>query len=348
MKKNKLFVLLTFMILVLLLTAAANCNFCGTSINIGEDTAPLEGESTSDQSGTVLEQTQQQGQQAQDEGSAPTITLEIIEGPLYSAEDDVCYWRIEATITGDPLPGISWSRDDSEGTLGENISQVNLHRDSPEYTLVCTAKNSVDTVTEQITLAWACDGEEDIEDPGGTETDLEEGPIETRLGVVMEETGFIMMGEDNHPVFQFVLAGDFPDDNIYASGFVSFDISSLIGVEIVSAYLTMNFDTDFVISGDRSHLGNLRIGVLDYGTGVLSPSAADIPADLIKQFPNSTTDISFSGSELVVPLQENIDQEKERFQLKIYWSNPGNNNDGIADYVQYLKNDIFLDLGYLE
>jgi hypothetical protein len=155
MKKNKLFIFISIITAILISGVAATCNFCGTPITVGEE--ETEEQKTAQQASS---QTHQTTQQVQGEPAAPTIELNISEGPSYSEADDVCFYRIEATVTGSPAPKITWSKDDSGGTLGDNIAQVNLTRDDPRYTLVGTAKNSVDIATDDIVLTWGCDGEE--------------------------------------------------------------------------------------------------------------------------------------------------------------------------------------------
>ncbi|MCL5072240.1 MAG: hypothetical protein M1308_15315 [Actinobacteria bacterium] len=87
---------------------------------------------------------------------APTINLEIFEGPTYSAGDDICYYRVKAIVTGDPVPAVSFSKDDSAGVWGPLKAQVNLTRNSPNYTLTAIAKNSAGQAMDSITLNWGC------------------------------------------------------------------------------------------------------------------------------------------------------------------------------------------------
>ena len=87
-------------------------------------------------------------------GVAPTINLEIFEGPIYSADNGICYYRVKATVTGDPAPVIYFSKDDSGGAWGKNKVQVNL-KNGENYNLVVTAVNSVGTVTNNIALTWS-------------------------------------------------------------------------------------------------------------------------------------------------------------------------------------------------
>jgi len=86
----------------------------------------------------------------------PTIRLKIYEGPLYSASDDTCYYKVKAVVTGKPAPTIKFSKDDSEGLLGSGQAQINLKRNMKTYTLTATASNSQGIVMDSITLNWGC------------------------------------------------------------------------------------------------------------------------------------------------------------------------------------------------
>ena len=184
MKKNKLFIFISIITAILISGLAATCNFCGTPITVGEE--ETEEQKTAQQASS---QTHQTAQQVQGEPAAPTIELNISEGPSYSEADDVCFWRIEATVTGNPAPKITWSKDDSGGTLGDNIAQVNLTRDDPRYTLVGTAKNSVDTATDDIVLTWGCDGEEGDGGESGDESEDNNCPV-------INDMAFVFAGYD--------------------------------------------------------------------------------------------------------------------------------------------------------
>ncbi|MBA7588568.1 hypothetical protein ES708_30628 [subsurface metagenome] len=87
---------------------------------------------------------------------APTIELQIYEGPVYSQADNVCYYRVKAIVTGAPTPDVEFSRDDSGGAWGENKAQVNLNDPSDTYTLTATATNSEGADTDSINLSWGC------------------------------------------------------------------------------------------------------------------------------------------------------------------------------------------------
>ena len=83
----------------------------------------------------------------------PTLKIIVYEGPVIIQDSDICYYRIEAIVTGNPAPSIKFSKDDSGGAWGKNKAQVNL-KNGESYDLVVTAVNSVGTVTKHIVLIW--------------------------------------------------------------------------------------------------------------------------------------------------------------------------------------------------
>ena len=84
----------------------------------------------------------------------PTLQIIVYEGPVIIQGSDMCYYRVEARVTGDPYPIIKFSRDDSNSVWGKNKAQVNL-KSGESYDLVVTAINSVGAVTKHINLTWS-------------------------------------------------------------------------------------------------------------------------------------------------------------------------------------------------
>ncbi|MBN2073337.1 MAG: PKD domain-containing protein, partial [Actinobacteria bacterium] len=119
---------------------------------------------TEDEENSIpAEESQQQESSAKDTESkntsslaAPTIRLEIYEGPSYSSGDDICYYRVRAIVTGEPGPEIEFSKDDSSGSLGYGNAQVNLTRDESSCYLTATATNTEGTDMDALTLTWNC------------------------------------------------------------------------------------------------------------------------------------------------------------------------------------------------
>lgn len=176
MKKNKLYILLSVVVLICFFGTAAICNLCAADTlekvdsTIGEDEVTAE-EAAEEVGGETLESEEEEPSEgeedadeeesSEEEEEAPTIELEIYEGPLYSQSDDVCYYRIKANVTG--TPDVEFSKDDSNGYWGEYKAQVNLNSPTETYTLIANATNSEGTATDSINLDWGCQVEENNE-----------------------------------------------------------------------------------------------------------------------------------------------------------------------------------------
>jgi len=174
MKKSKFYVLFSLLIVILLFSVSALCNQCGIitpattdTTSAGDTTAATDTatektdveESKESASEETTDQTEETSATDQSSGNeAPTIALEIYEGPTYSAGDDICFYRVKAVLTGKPAPTVKFSKDDSSGAWGTKKAQVNIHR-GETYTLTATAKNSEGEDTASLTLKWGC-GEE--------------------------------------------------------------------------------------------------------------------------------------------------------------------------------------------
>jgi hypothetical protein len=176
-KKNKLFLLMSILTLVALLGTAVTCNMCGLGNPVTSSTETVAGSETTSAATspeTVAEATEdtvessasasatetpEETAAATDNTEAPTIKLEIYEGPTYAAPEDICYYRIKATVTGSPDPKVTFSKDDSAGAWGSKKVQVNLTKSNPSYTLTAKAKNSAGESTASLTLKWGCNSD---------------------------------------------------------------------------------------------------------------------------------------------------------------------------------------------
>jgi hypothetical protein len=172
MKKNKLYVFIAVMTAISLFATAAICNQCGKpaeeKAGIEEEEGATVEEVTEEEEEGEEEQEEEEGieeeedatveevTEEEEEGVAPTIELEIYEGPIYSESDGVCYHRIKAIVTGSPTPTVEFSKDDSLGAFGSKKAQINLNDPSETYTLTATATNSEGTDSDSITLSWGC------------------------------------------------------------------------------------------------------------------------------------------------------------------------------------------------
>jgi len=170
MKKNKLYLLISIITLICFFGTAAICNQCAAETveeieNAEEEEEAVVEESVeeedktpeSEEEETEEEESAEEEEEVEEiEREAPTITIEVYEGPIYSSADNVCYYRIKAIVTGKPTPVVEFSKDDSGGAWGSKKAQVNLNNPSETYTLTATATNSEDTATDSINLSWGC------------------------------------------------------------------------------------------------------------------------------------------------------------------------------------------------
>jgi hypothetical protein len=238
--KNKLFPLISILTLIILFGTAATCNMCGLNLTTETTTSTTEESQTSNTSTqvseteettkvTIAEDTNEgkttdttKSSSTDSQAKAPTIKLQTYEGPTYSQADKVCYYRIEAIVTGSPTPIVTFSKDDSNGAFGSNKVQVNIANSSQSYALTAKAKNSAGEATDSITLDWGC----------GIILAVEK-TIELHPNI----TGFV--GPNGYTGKSVAIADS--EFNTDLRGRFAFDVSSLAGKEIVSANLKMKY-----------------------------------------------------------------------------------------------------------
>lgn len=151
--KKKLYIVLSILTLVFFLTTSAICTQCAV------------------------------------EGEAPTIELEIYDGPEYSESDNMCYYRVEAIATGTPEPEIEFDEDDNINPLGTDKVEVAVDM-GESYSLTATATNDLGTSSASIALSGECSEEvveEDTEEETEEEETTEEGTEEEVEEEVAEE-----------------------------------------------------------------------------------------------------------------------------------------------------------------
>jgi len=187
MKKNKLSLIFTILTVICIFSVAAIADQCGCraipieeKIDVGEteeDVSSEEKEETSEESKEekageakdeevaeeeTTETQEEETSEEQEQAEAPTIELEVFEGPIYSSSDNVCYYRIKANITGTPTPDVEFSKDDSGGAWGKFKCQVNLNDPTETYTLTATATNSEGSDSDSVDISWECNSPPEI------------------------------------------------------------------------------------------------------------------------------------------------------------------------------------------
>ena len=125
-------------------------------------------------------QNNQSGSEGQDikiTPKAPEISLQVISGPEYAQENQVCFYRVRANVIGEPFPQIKFNKDDSNSAWGLNVAQVNLAQ-GQSFTLVCEAANSQGSAAAEISLSW-------VDNPNSSG---ENGAAETAPQIVVDYT----------------------------------------------------------------------------------------------------------------------------------------------------------------
>ncbi len=299
---------------------------CGKEMAEGEEEAGEEG------TGEEAEGEEEAGEEAEEEeeeeedeveGEAPTIEVEIYEGP--TPADGLCYYRVKATVTGVPKPTVNWSKDDSHGAWGTQKAQINLSDPSETYTLTGTATNSEGTASASINLSWGCP----------------EPVTETNVPVASDEGGYIVYTATMFYPHNRMFAGDSITDDV-CRGYMSFDISGLSGVTITEASLSMSPEQ---VWGDPTFMGSLWIDSVDWGTDPLVMADFNIvPYAPIQSF--NSPEITCTSENLRTELQKAINDGKSRFRIRIRYTTAATDSDEQWDGWDYLIDSIVLHVAY--
>jgi hypothetical protein len=86
----------------------------------------------------------------------PEFELKVILGPEYAQEGLISFYRVEAVVKNGNISNLRFNKDDSNGSWGPRIAQVNL-LEGESFTLVCEASNEAGMASRSITLNWSGD-----------------------------------------------------------------------------------------------------------------------------------------------------------------------------------------------
>ena len=321
------------------------------------------------------------GQQA----GAPTIKLEIYEGPTYSASDDACYYSIEAIVTGTPGPEIEFGEDDNVKSLGNNRVRVGVEVGN-SFILTATATNTAGLASASITLIGevidegeAAEGEEisgeiiEDEEISAEAADEEEADGGEIADAEEDEEAEDEEAEDEEEIKTDILTciedesgtvTSIPGDNwsgvraesgpIYIGddpgdntcmGYMSFDTSQLIGSTIISANLYTVSYDIFPVDGDNSFFEVMYLQSVYYGPRPLIPTDNDLPFERLASFPTTISNINYSGDNLATSIQKSLDEGKTRYQVRLVWAMT-TDGDEESDGIAYWPRGSFLSINY--
>ncbi len=258
---------------------------------------------------------------------APTISLAIYEGP--TLDGSICYYRVEATVTGSPT--VSFSKDDSGGALDSEKVQININNPTDTYTLTATATNSEGSATDSITLSWGC-----TVPPIAKDVDI---------SADISLSGYIQMEQDAS-VGSYALVGD-NSSNKQMMAYLSFNIDALgdidgIKIKDVSASIPI----DLIIGHpEQVPLAYVVIKVIDYGNSLeLVDQFEDGNQVVTLETENPLADFNFSSNILKDELQKAVDIDKKWFQIQVALSWGKANNT--LDYYRIPNNQVVLHIKY--
>jgi len=268
------------------------------------------------------------------DGEAPTISLEIYEGPF--PVESTCVYRVKAIVTGSPNPTIIFSKDDSGGSWGTKKAQVNINNPGDTYTLTATATNSEGSATDSIDLSWGCEEPEPEPEP-------EPEADETYIEATPEISGYITVeGSVIHS--DQARMGDAHTSDNWGKGYLSFDISGLHGKTVQDAEI--NF-INFGSWGDPESLASYIV-VKVYNYVRLDPSDFAVGGVQLVNIPISAASYTISGNTLKNELQDVLDNEiRDYFQIKL-GLDVATNDNGMGDGIIINCNEAVLYISYTD
>jgi len=343
--KRKYFIFISILAIVTLFTTAALCNQCSITpstttekIDVEEETA-AEKETSADR--TEDKKTDEETTEAEEPGEKekPEISLAIVYGPEYKVDEELCFYRVKAMVTGNPKPTISFSKDDSDSAWGKDVAQVNLYDPDETYTLTATATNSEGSDTATINISWGCPEPEPEPTP---EPEPEEAVADINVDTAI--SGYIVVDVDAVVGGLYTYVGDHTNDK-QIKAYLSFNINSISSLDDVTVKeVSVSMPVDG-IGGHPELMPNVHVRVFDYGN-TLELADQGAGGDFVAIFPTSNpmASFNFSTSDMVAKLQSAVDAEKDRFQLKL--SLEGINVDGITDWYRFKMSNIVLHVEY--
>ena len=356
MKKNKLFSLISILILLSLFGTAAICNQCAitpttetttsstttsateipsSETTVAETTAGITAETSSKET-TVITATETTAAPTE----TPIINLEIYEGPTYSAADNVCYYRIKATVTGNPSPTISFNKDDSGGAWGADRVQINIHT-GESYNLIAVAKSMAGVASDSMLLTWGCS-----EAPATTVTSdsTDTTPTPATYNVIIHpfDIGYIVppTGINNDSA----IIGD-SISNTNVRGFFALNLSSLKGKNIINVELELKTSKFW---GDPSFKGDICIIYDNYIP--LDSSDYDTIGWVATTygFANNTEPLRVQGESIKLNVKGIANGGYGIMSFVILYENDDSNGNFQIDGREFTKESISLKVTYTE
>jgi hypothetical protein len=127
-----------------------------------------------------------------------------------------------------------------------------------------------------------------------------------------------------------VAVGDSINDKSYR-GFLSFDISSLTGKEIISA--EMKFEHYYTVSDPFSIIEKMWVDAVYWGTDDIKFGDYDIPGVILGEYNVPT--FTCSGPKLITAINQAIEDGQDRFQVRLRHKGYKTNHNATPDSIRY-------------
>jgi len=151
-----------------------------------------------------------------------------------------------------------------------------------------------------------------------------------------KEGGYLEYGGQTHAGGN-AYAGD-SSNNKPCAGFVSFDITSLDSLEVVTA--TLKFSSAASYGNPLEYADAFWINIVSLGSEPIIQDDFNLTGIAIQSFASSS--VTCNADKLKSELQKAIESGKSRFQIRVHFSGPYSDNDSSRDGWEYLQSNISL------
>ncbi len=187
--------------------------------------------------------------------------------------------------------------------------------------------NQEDTIEEEEETVEEIEEMEDLEEE---ETIVQAVEQTVELSVEIYECGYLIENEEVLHKYDFVqYAGD-TENNNHCKGFISYNLSPLLGMTVNSAIFRLS---PFVEQGNPSSFYPISFYAAEWGQRPILSSDFNLSGTLFHQ--SNTEDIDCTSIDLKNELQLAINNGKSRFQIIFYFTGVESDNDNEWDGWTY-------------
>ncbi len=368
MRKKKLCLISSILIIISVFATAATCNLCGVPVEIG---ATTEGENAGSietgQQNSATTQSQSQSTDAPVQDNHPPVIADI-EMAGYSVElfeeagvfdevtisysEDAEDTPVSIIATDEDGDELTYSAYDSRGTnfdvtkIDNNNAEFlwDLPSEAGSYTLTIEVSDEKgETVSRPIQMNLVLGVVEFIEpetEPEGEAAgeSLRSFGAEASLSGQVNEDGGVFIAEDTVGA-PAVFVGDTATD-IRVYGFLSFDVSEIAGENVLNAWLNLVANR---IGEPTTFTSSLSIASTNYGPTLGSEDFGAVTDGLYSGRPGFS-DFSFTNDHLKEAVQNVLTEGRQYFQIKLSVPSPSRN--GTSDGFNFLLSNVSLEVSY--